>query len=246
MLRTPAVVLALVLALVAAVPGAVPGAAHANPAGDVTTRHAPGSADDVRFGAEYELEIDSAAISREHTGDAGAEPLAPQIPRRELEFHRTRHVVTPAAELGIYRDVWISVAAPIVLAESSEIDLAAGVDRATASTFTDGILPVAGFDARNPGRAPSGNLVFHGVTRSGVSELRTGLGYAPMSQARDDTAPTWKLGAELGFAVGRIMRFDAVAPDRETGVSSGVHQLRLWTSFDRRLRYFEGWLEASY
>jgi hypothetical protein len=67
-----------------------------------------------------------------------------------------------------------------------------------------------------------------------------------MSQARDDTQPTWKLGLDLHLAIGRVMRFDAVAPDRETGVSTGVHELRLWTSFDRRLRYFEGWFEASY
>jgi hypothetical protein len=42
------------------------------------------------------------------------------------------------------------------------------------------------------------------------------------------------------------MRFDAVDPGRETGVSTGVDELRLWTSVDRRLRYFEGWFEASY
>src|ERR1041384_3574308 len=33
---------------------------------------------------------------------------------------------------------------------------------------------------------------------------------------------------------------------KETGVSSGVHELRLWTSVDRRYRYFEGWFEAFY
>jgi hypothetical protein len=67
-----------------------------------------------------------------------------------------------------------------------------------------------------------------------------------MNQARDRTKPTWKLGAELRFAIGRVMRFDAVDPSHETGVSTGVHELRLWTSVDRRYRYFEGWFEAFY
>jgi hypothetical protein len=67
-----------------------------------------------------------------------------------------------------------------------------------------------------------------------------------MNQARDDTRPTWKVGVDLHLAIGRVMRFDAVDPGRQTGVSTGVDQLRLWTSFDRRLRYFEGWFEASY
>jgi hypothetical protein len=131
-----------------------------------------------------------------------------------------------------------------VIAQTTELDLASGADRATATTFTDGILPPGGFDALDPGTPPSGNLVFRSVTRSGVPELRGGIALTPMNQAVDDTKPTWKLGAEMRFAIGRVMRFDALAPGSETGVSTGVHELRLWTSVDRRYRYFEGWFEA--
>ena len=237
-LRTPAVALALVVVLRTAALG--------NPAGDVTSASAHGIGDDVRFSADYELQILSASIAREHVGDPATDPLAPLPIRRELEFHQTRHLITPSIEAGIYRDLWVSFAVPIVLAQSDEIDLAAGVDRTTASTFGDGILPSTGFDAQNPTTPPAGNLVFRGVGRSGVPELRGGIGFAPMNQARDDTKPTWKLGAELRFAIGRVMRFDAVDPGRETGVSTGVHELRLWTSVDRRLRYFEGWFQAAY
>jgi len=237
-LRTAAVALAL-LAVLRAV-------AHGNPAGDVTTASPRGSGEALRFAVDYELDIASAAITREHVGDPAADPLAPLPIRRELEYHSSRHVVTPRAEAGIYRDLWVSIAVPIVLAQSDEIDLAAGVDRTTASTFTDGILPSTGFDAQHPTTPPTGNVVFRGVSRSGVPELRAGVGYAVMNQARDDTQPTWKLGAELRLSVGRIMRFDAVDPSSQTGVSTGVHTLRLWTSIDRRLRYFEGWFEIGY
>ena len=236
--RTLAVALGLV---------AIATRAHGDPAGDVTTTAPAGAGAAVRFEADYEYDIDSAAIAREHVGP-GVDPLGPLPTSRELEFHQSRHLVTPRAELGVYRDLWVSLAAPIVLAQSSELDLAGGVDRTMASTFLDGILPASGFDARNPTVPPGAgsNLVFHSVTRSGVPELHGGIGYAPMNQARDDTKPTWKLGVDLHLAVGRVMRFDAVDPGRETGVSTGVHELRLWTSIDRRLRYFEGWFEASY
>jgi hypothetical protein len=235
-LRTPAVVLALV------VPAA---SAHGNPAGDVTSTSPAGAGAAIRLEADYEYDADSAVITREHVGP-DVDPLAPLPARRELEFHQSSHRVTARAELGVYRDLWVSFAAPIVLAQSSQIDLAGGVDRTAASTFLDGILPVTGFDARNPMTSLTGNTVFHSVTRSGIPELQGGIGFAPMNQARDDTKPTWKLGAELHLAVGRVMRFDAIDPGRETGVSTGVHELRLWTSVDRRLRYFEGWFEASY
>ncbi len=239
-LRTPAVVLALVV---------LAARAHGNPAGDVTSispAGSPGGAGAaIRFEADYEYEVDTATIAREHVGP-DVDPLAPLPARRELEFHQSRQLVTPRVEAGVYHDLWLSVATPIVLAQSSKLDLAGGVDRTTASTFLDGILPASGFDARNPMTPPTGNTVFHSVTRSGVPEVQGGIGFAPMNQARDDTKPTWKLGADLHLAVGRVMRFDAVNPGRETGVSTGVDELRLWTSVDRRLRYFEGWFEASY
>lgn len=219
--------------------------AHGNPAGDVTSTSPAGTGAAVRVEADYEYDADRAAIARELVG-ATSDPLAPLPTRRELEFRQSSHRVTPRAELGIYRDLWVSFAAPIVLTQSSQLDLAGGIDRTGASTFLDGILPATGFDARNPLVPLTGNTVFHGVTRSGVPELQGGIGYAPMNQARDDTKPTWKLGADLHLAIGRVMRFDAVDPGRETGVSTGVHELRLWTSVDRRLRYFEGWFEASY
>jgi hypothetical protein len=229
-LRTPAVALALV--------AVVRAAAHGNPAGEVTAR--------LRAGADYELDITSASIAREHVGDPGADPQAPLPVRRELEFHQTRHVVTPWLEAGIYHDVWLSVAMPIVVSQASELDLASGVDRTTASTFTDGILPATGFNADDPTMPLTGNAVFRGVHRSGISELRLGVGVAAMNQARDDTKPTWKLGAEARLSIGRVMRFDAVEPGHEPGVSTGVHELRLWTSIDRRMRYVEGWFEAAY
>jgi hypothetical protein len=220
--------------------------ARGNPAGDVASAAASGTAERVQAEVDYELDLDRAAITRERVGDPGTDPLAPLPRRHELDFHQTRQRVTPKVELGVYRDVWISFAVPIVLAQARELDAVAGLDRTTASTFTDGILPATGFDARAPSTPPGGSLVFRGVNRAGVPELRGGVGFAPMNQARDDTKPTWKLGAELRLAIGRVMRFDAVDPGRETGVSTGIDELRLWTTVDRRYRYFEAWFEAFY
>jgi hypothetical protein len=217
---------------------------HADPAGVVTTTGAPRDGEHVHLEVEYEYELDKALITREAAGDPGQDPLNPLPLQRQLEFHGTRQLLTPRLELGIYRNVWVSFAAPIVLASSRQLDLAGGIDRTTTSTFVDGILPANGFDARAPTASPGGNVVLRDVDRAGIPELRGGLGYAPMNQALDDTVPTWKLGAELHLAVGRVMRFDPVSPAGETGVSTGVHELRLWTSVDRRYRYFEGWFEA--
>ncbi|HET9621689.1 MAG TPA: hypothetical protein VFP84_10000 [Kofleriaceae bacterium] len=245
MLRTLPVALLVVAPLASVIgPSARISVAHANPAGVVPAPDLAGGGL-VRVEAEYEYEQDSARIAREHVGP-GVDPLGGVPSHRELDFHATRHTLTPKAELGLSHDFWLSFAAPIVLASSSELDLAPGVTRASSSTFQDGLLTGQGFDARDPGTPPAGNLVFRDINRTGVPELRLGLGWAPMSQARDATKPTWKLGAELHLSVGKVMRFDRTDPGAQAGVATGVDELKLWTSFDRRFDYFEGWFEASY
>jgi hypothetical protein len=221
-----------------------PAVARANPAGEVPSARVLGIGEPVHVSAAYEAAIDRAVITREVVGDPDADPLAPLPRRRELAFRQTRHQVTPKLEFAVYRDTWLSFAVPIVVAQSRELSLVTGAERAGTTTFGDGLLTGTGFDARAPGSPPSGSLVFRGVQRAGVGELRGGLGFAAMNQARDPSKPTWKLGAELRFAIGRVMRFDAADPGRATGVSTGVHEVRLWTSFDRRFRYFEGWFDA--
>lgn len=231
----------LVALLALAARGAI---AHANPAGSVPTQGIAG--EQVHAEVSYEYENDRAVVTRERAGDPTADPQGALPTQRQLEFHQSRHLVTPKVEAGVYRGVWLSFALPIVIAQSSELDQLGGTDRAALTTFTDGILPVTGFDARNPATPPGGDVVFRSVDRHGVLELRGGLGWAPMNQALDDTQPTWKLGAELHVSVGPAMKFDAVNPGQETGVASGVDELRLWTSVDRRYRYFETWFEAHW
>ncbi|HET7502564.1 MAG TPA: hypothetical protein VFK02_16200 [Kofleriaceae bacterium] len=222
------------------------GASHASPAGSVPSALSPGIGESIHLDIDYEYQLDDARISREQVGDPSADPLAPLPIHRELDYHHTRHLLVPHLELGIYHDFWLSLAVPIVISDTRELDVPAGTDRTTLSTFRNGILTSNGFDAADPGTPPSGAIAFRGITRSGIPELRGGIGVAPMNQARDATKPTWKLGAELRAAIGRVMRFNAAAPGEETGVSTGVHELRLWTSMDRRFHYFEGWFEAFY
>ncbi len=218
--------------------------AGANPAGIV-----PGGpdADDKNLydsgivGVDYEYEQDSSTIRREHVG-AGADANGPVPTQRDLAFKQFTHTITPHFSLGTH-DTFFTVALPIVITQARELRLDQGVDRASSSTLMDGILPMGGFDARDPSTPPPGDLVFRGVNRHGLDQLHLGVGVAPMNQAEDETKPTWKLGAEVRLAIGKVMRFDALDPSSETGVSSGVHELRLWTSFDRRLGWAEPWME---
>ncbi|MDB4962999.1 MAG: hypothetical protein JWP01_2998 [Myxococcales bacterium] len=227
-----------------AIIGLVAGTAAANPDSLVPSAGVEGAPMSLHIRLDYAYELDRSVLQREDTGSPGTDPLG-GIPRHnDLAFHQYRHVLTPRAEVGIFRDTWLSLALPIVIGQARELELASGVDRAGSSTLQDGLLPSAGFDARDPSAPPPGDLVFRGVSRSGLDQIHAGLNFALMNQRRDDTKPTWKIGAELRFAVGRVMRFDARDPSSETGVSKGVHELRLWTSMDRQFSWTEGWFEV--
>jgi hypothetical protein len=226
------------------------GQAHANPDSIVPSLADPGvwigvagASTNVLVRIDYEYEQDKSALLREHVGDPGADPNGPLPVQRDLAFKQFRHTITPRADVGLYHDLWISAALPIIIQQARELRLDTNIDRTTSSTFIDGILPPGGFDARDPSTPPPGDLVFRGANRKGLDQVYLGLGYAPMNQAKDDTKPTWKLGAELRLAIGKTMKFDPAATSTETGVSSGVHELRLWTTFDRRLGWAEPWME---
>lgn len=207
-----------------------------------TAEHAQESVD-VYAEVDYAYELTSSTIAREWLG-AGANP-ANGIPLvRDLEFHQFRHTITPRLQVGIFRDTFIYAALPIVITQVREHEIVDGLDRGSSSTVRDGILPMDGFDARDPGTPTPGQLMFRGPGRKGLDQVHLGLGVAPMNQLKDPTKPTWKLGAEVRLAIGEIMKFDPMSPRGNTGVSQGVQELRLWTSFARKLGWAEPYVEV--
>ncbi|HET9991257.1 MAG TPA: hypothetical protein VFQ65_22155, partial [Kofleriaceae bacterium] len=218
--------------------------AHANPASLVPGGIDHGDRIDAVGTLDYEYEQDSSTIWRESVHDTNADPNAPLPLHRDLAFHQFKHTLTPRLDVGLVRDSWFTVALPVTITQTRELRLDQGVDRAGSSTVVDGLLPAAGFDARDPGTPPTGDMMFRGVDRHGIDQIHVGIGVAPMNQHRDDTKPTWKIGAELRLAVGQVMKFDPAAPGANSGVSAGVHELRLWTSFDRKLDWIEPWFEV--
>jgi len=216
----------------------------ANPASVVPSGGDPDDPTLFHVTVDYTYTLDSATLVREDVG-APVDPLDPIAKSTDLEFQQYQHKLIPKAELGVFHGVWVSFGIPIVIAQSRELSLAEGVTRDTSSTIRDGLLTADGFDARDPGTPfpTSGDLLFRGVNRSGLEQIYLGLGVAPMNQHDDDTKPTWKLGAELRLAIGKVMQFDRMRAGDETGVSKGVHELRLWTTIAKRYHRTEGWFE---
>ncbi len=195
----------------------------------------------VRATVEYRQSRESSEVVRERAGAPGADPLGAVPLAPDLDFEHVRHTVTPRLELTPVPWLFVSAALPVVVSDTRELTLHDGVDRSSSSTFAEGLLPAGGFDAEHPGTAFSDTdrRAFRGRQRQGLDQVVLGLGATLMSQRRDQQKPTWRLGAELGLAVGKVARFDPANPAANEAVGRGVHEVRVWTSIAKRISFVE-------
>jgi hypothetical protein len=235
---------------------------------DVASSFDTDNAFDFRFRVRFDHTEKRAQIKREFEG------LTPTQDRillgRDLVYERRREAVTLRTELGLWHDLMLFVELPVVVSdlERYRFDQPAGsgcvfapaadptcIDAQSSSTVADGIAPAAGFDAERNGVAfSSGNTLFRGVQRGALhgrgldafDTLNLGLTWAPISQHRDDTKPTWTLTFEPQISIGTIKSFDRARPDANRGVSDGLHHLFFRTAISKRIRAFDPYIGFWY
>lgn len=225
---------------------------------------------DLHFGVGYDFNYKQAAILREWS-----DPKNPQSTLvRDLLYRQMRHVVTPTLEIGLYKDLAVYAALPIVVRDQrtyafdqqaepcrygDEPDVSVGnpatcVNHDNSTTIRDGIIPRNGFDGTNPnmpfdafGGADS-QTIFKGANRYGVDQLTIGLKYAILNQDRLSHMPKWVIGLEGRFAVGQPMTFSRDTQESEPKgnrrVGRGIHELGVWTALSRRYRFLDPFFTA--
>jgi hypothetical protein len=220
---------------------------------------------DLFISVDYAYEAKRAAIKREYAGLSGSTADGAMPIAKDLLYTQDRHIVTPKLQIGLFHDLEINIALPIVVSDTRHYDFdqrdkpcdfsgddATCIDETNSSTFRDGLLPSGGgqlgYDAGDPTTnfSPGSKRVFNGVTRSGIDQLHLGLAWAPLNQERDDTKPTWVVGTEFRIAVGKPMRFDRLNPGAEDSVGRGFSELRLYTALSKRTPWAEPFVTFWY
>ncbi len=234
--------------------------ADAGPYSEVASALDEGDSFDLTLSLEYGFDIKRGAIKREGVGFMGTGENDPVPLLKDLVFEGSRHTLTPKLELGVFTDLSLSAALPIVISDSRTLKLdqradpclfpadtndPTCIDRTNSTTILDGILPDSGFDADDPGGPgfTSGETIFRSPGRAGLDQVHLGLTWAPMNQQRDDTKPTWKIGAEARIGIGKPMRLDPVSPSSENSVGRGLHEVKVWTSIAKRVGWAEPFVE---
>ena len=241
-----------------------PGAARAADVTDVASAFDEDNPFDFRFRVRYDHLEKRAQIKRELEG---LSPSQAQIAvDRDLLYSQSKDTLALRAEFGIFQDLMIHVELPIILqmTEAYGFDQSLGpactyppsptptcVNATNSSTVADGIVSAAGFDAQHGGVAlNSQTLLFRGAQRgasggSGLDAFDTfnfGLTWAPVSQKRDDTKPTWILAFEPQISIGNVMQLDRSRPQANHAVSDGAHKLVARTAISHRWRFVDPYI----
>jgi hypothetical protein len=237
----------------------LPGEAHAAEGTELASAMDEDDPFDLFITVDYTYEAKRAAIKREYAGLPGSTVDGAMPIVKDLLFFEDRHTITPRVQVGLFHDLELHAALPIVLNDSRHYDFdqretncdftgddANCINEGNSSTFRDGLLGIGtngnmGYDANDPTTnfSVGGKRVFNGVDRSGLDQIFLGIGWAPLNQERDDTKPTWALDAEFRLAIGAPMRFDRMNPSSESSVGRGLNEVRLSTSMSKKTAWAE-------
>ncbi len=223
---------------------------------------------DFRFRMFYGHTEKRAQVKREFEGLTPTQDSIQVL--KDLVYEQSRDLISLRAEFGLFHDLAIHFELPVIIADQAVLgyDQSAGsgcvfpgaptppncVNATNSSTIADGLVPAGGFDATQNGRGLTGSQVFRGVLRgarggSGLDAFDTfniGITWAPLSQARDDTKPTWAIGVEFDASIGNIKAFDRSRPDANHAVSEGVHRFIARTEISKRFKYLDPYIGLWY
>jgi len=176
---------------------------------------------DLNVRVAFRRSQERAQVRRERpssTGRSETEPVA--------DYRLVRHELLLGLDIGVFRDLELSVDLPLVLSDDRRLNPVDG-------ELLDGLTRAA----------PMAPLV--SPTRSGLDVLILGVGWAPLNQYRDAHSPTWVFRLSSRIAIGDV-RAPCVSGQSDCGVSEGTHALTLETRMSHRFRYAEPYGGAGF
>lgn len=235
----------------------VPAAAGAAELTRVASSSDPSDPFDLDLSVRWERTQRSASIDREYA-EAGPSGFATVRQLPQLRWKEITNLLVSRVAVGLWQDLELSAELPYYLSQESSWRLARGVgtDPTLPNTIDDN--PIGPDGAPCAGPCPifdtaGDQKVFQGGK---LGDLKVGLAWAPFSQVRDDTKPTWVLGFAVTFPTAEL--YDPAA-DRDANywtspyavsdsvgpVGQKVWRYELQTTLSRRIGPVEPYFRAS-
>ncbi|MGQ0506768.1 MAG: hypothetical protein ACT4TC_15770 [Myxococcaceae bacterium] len=157
------------------------------------------------------------------------------------------------AHIGIWQDFELSFGVPIVFAQDRRwgFNQSGGATDASNSSITNNCVRINGDIVPNcPGTNREPIFAVDDSTRSyrgGIGNLKIGLAYGILNQAKDETKPTWIVG--IDYEAPTATKLDPTLPTAENArgnIGDRIHKYKLYTSLSRRMGAADPYFSLSY
>jgi hypothetical protein len=159
---------------------------------------------DLDFSVKFEFSQKRALITREYTYDYETNKALSTVEERpEFRYTRRTAAILPRVAIGIYKDLEFHAEIPIVLSSNTGWHYAnfhgTSQTDARSATGQNTVDPNGTECSPAPCTVPvfaGSGAVYQG---SGFGDLKVGLAWGILSDARDDTKPFWLVGIDFTF-----------------------------------------------
>ena len=187
---------------------------------------------DVYVGTEFIYRSESGTIGREPiNGILANDPCSASSPgkcdfRDELSFHRSEMLMEFQAQLGLFRDLALTLDLPIIINRSLSFGYSPGISAQQSSIDPQ--------DTGNPAQTLFAQN--YATDFGGVGQMKLGLRYAPLNDERVKTDPSWLLFFKWAMPyTSSVYRPMADKEKASKPVGTGVHFLTFGTAFSKRV-----------
>jgi hypothetical protein len=179
----------------------------------------------------FEYHNASGTITREPGSGCQESNARDCLPVDELSWTSTKMLLNLQMQIGIFRDLALTVGLPLVLGDTTSFDYADGVS-ADNSSIDNG---------------EEGSTLFnhnYKSGRAGLDHLELGLRFAPLSDLRDESKPAWVLFAHWSSpnisTVYKPASHGGADGEGKTNlpIGDGVHRITFGTALSKRIGYF--------
>jgi hypothetical protein len=162
------------------------------------------------------------------------------------DYRSVRSQLVLATEIGLYKDLMLYGALPLVFSDSRELRLPESARCDSSACKHRARTVESALDDPPPEGDPS--LLFQpsplsaAKTRSGVPVVDLGVAWGITNQYREPGMPTWVISAEGRFSVGSPMKACLATSSCDPGKSRGTTRLLVGTRWSYRYRFVEPYL----
>jgi len=186
------------------------------------------------FGVNYRHEQKSARVLREWVCQGGPSgspnPLCPTgstaLDTNQLQFEESKNLVELELRAGLWRDLQLTLALPIVVGWTSSLDHSDGVT-SDNSLVSSPLIPSI-FE-----------VPYESATRVGLGDMVIGIDWAPVHESSSPGVPSWVIGFAYTAPTGTARKAG------DTGAGNGVHAIALSTAISRRFGPADPWIELG-